>query len=548
MIEELTVRNIGGIGSASLRLGRGLTVLTGESGSGKSSLVRSLELLAGKRGQAAFLRAGQEEGSVEAFFTFEGGRKPSLLSDEEEEDSLCARRILSRSGRNRTSFQGRLVPLSLFSSVMNESMRIQSQFAQIELLDPARQLEIVDFCGGAEGERLRAELSRTFSEALQCDRDLRAGKAKEAELKKRFQDGESILAAASSLRLTPGCDLQWEREWEELSRRVEKGRRMKDMLLRITGGASGTGALDTIENAGLQLLQEMPERNPETEELFNDGLSSLQQFIRLIGEQNSENALNEMEREGEALEKRIGLLRKLKRSAGTATAEEFLRWAEEAREAADWLRREAARSALLAEKARELRKEASRLAMELRTLRIASASALEERVNGHLADLAMGEIRFSVCVRDLGKIRTTGADEILFTLSGKGREEIPVNKSASGGELSRILLALQLSLPDDTIPATLAFDEVEAGLGGKAAVLAGYKLVELSKKCQVLLVTHEATIAALADHHFQVRKSEKGVSVCPLSPEERVGEIARMLSGDPSLPEAREHARSLLTL
>lgn len=546
MIEELTVRNIGGITSASLRLERGLSVLTGESGSGKSSVVRSLELLAGKRGQAAFLRAGQEEGSVEAFFTFDKGKKPSLLSDEEEEDALCARRILSRSGRNRTSFQGRQVPLSLFSSVMNESMRIQSQFAQIELLDPARQLEIVDFCGGAAGEDLRAELSRTFSEALECDRNLRAGKAKEMDLKKRFQDAESILAAASALRIVPGCDLQWEKEWEELSRSTERGQRIKDMLLRITGGVSGSGALDTIENAGLQLLQELPEKSPDMEELFNDGLSSLQQFIRRIEEQNSERSLNEMERDAEAIEKRMGLLRKLKRSAGTTTAEGFLEWAGEAKEATNWLRREAGRSSLLAAKAKDLRKEASRFAMELRTLRLASASALEERVNRHLADLAMEEIRFSVCVRDLGKIRSSGADEIVFTLSGSGREEIPVNKSASGGELSRILLALQLSLPDDTIPGTLAFDEVEAGLGGKAAVLAGYKLVELSKKCQILLVTHEATIAALADHHFQVRKTEEGVKIDLLSPEERVDEIARMLSGDPSLPEARDHARSLL--
>ncbi len=547
MIEELTVRNVGGIASAALRLEGGLSVLTGESGAGKSSVVRSLELLAGKRGQAAFLRAGQEEGSVEAFFSFEAGNKPLLPSDEEE-DVLYARRVLSRSGKNRTFFQGRSVPLSLFASVMNESVRIQSQFAQIDLLEPARQLEIVDFCNGAEGERLLGELSRTFAEALECDRDLRSGRIKELELKKRFQDADSILAASSSLRIFPGCDLQWEREWEDLSRRIERGRRVRDVLLKITGGASGEGALDTLENAGVVLLQELSEKSAELEGLFNEGLASLQQFIREIEGRHSERSLNEMERDAEALEKRMGLLRKLKRSAGAATAEAFLKWAEEAREAVDWLRRETAHSSLLEEKGKNLRKEASRLAMELRELRRSAASSLEERVNRHLADLAMEEIRFSVCLRDLGKIRSTGADEIVFTLSGSGREEIPVNKSASGGELSRILLALQLSLPDESLPPTLVFDEVEAGLGGKAAVLAGYKLVELSKKCQVLLVTHEATIAALADHHFQVRREGEGVALRPLSREERVDEIARMLSGDPSLAEARDHARSLLKI
>ena len=546
MIEELTVRNVGGIASASLALEGGLSVLTGESGSGKSSVVRSLELLAGKRCQAAFLRAGQDEGSVEAFFSFKEGKKPPLPSDEEEEDVLYARRVLSRSGKNRTFFQGRAVPLSVFSSVMNESMRIQSQFAQIDLLEPARQLEIVDFCGGAEGERLRKALAETFAEAVGCDRELRETRTKEMDLKKRFHDADSMLSAASPLRISSGCDLLWEREWEELTRRTERGRKIRDVLLRVTGGASGSGALDTLENAGLVLLQELPEKRGDLEELFNDGLSSLQQFIGEFEGKYSERSLNEIEREAETLEKRMGLLRKLKRSAGVATAEAFLQWAEDAREAVDWLRRETAHSSLLTEKGKNLRKEASRLAMELRDLRLASARDLEERVNRHLADLAMEEIRFSVCLRDLGKIRSSGADEIVFTLSGSGREEIPVNKSASGGELSRILLALQLSLPDETLPATLVFDEVEAGLGGKAAVLAGYKLVELSKKCQVLLVTHEATIAALADHHFQVRKEGEGVALHPLSREERVDEIARMLSGDPSLTEARDHARSLL--
>nr|HPK06677.1 DNA recombination protein RecN [Aminivibrio sp.] len=122
-----------------------------------------------------------------------------------------------------------------------------------------------------------------------------------------------------------------------------------------------------------------------------------------------------------------------------------------------------------------------------------------------------------------------------------------VNKTASGGELSRILLALQLSLPESSLPPTLVFDEVEAGLGGRAAVLAGYKLQELSRRCQVILVTHEATIAALAEHHYLVRKNGESVEAVKLGKEERAAEIARMLSGDAGLPEAMEHAKKLLS-
>ena len=121
-----------------------------------------------------------------------------------------------------------------------------------------------------------------------------------------------------------------------------------------------------------------------------------------------------------------------------------------------------------------------------------------------------------------------------------------MNKTASGGELSRILLALQLALPEASLPPTLVFDEVEAGLGGRAAVLAGYKLLELSRKCQVILVTHEATIAALAEHHYLVSKKGESVEAIMLGEDERTAEIARMLSGDSRLPEALEHAKKLL--
>jgi DNA repair protein RecN (Recombination protein N) len=152
-----------------------------------------------------------------------------------------------------------------------------------------------------------------------------------------------------------------------------------------------------------------------------------------------------------------------------------------------------------------------------------------------------------VRLEELEKIRSTGADEITFTLSSGGRTETPVNKSASGGELSRILLAIQLSLPKEALPPTLIFDEVEAGLGGRAAVLAGYKLLELSRRCQVILVTHEGTIAALADSHFMVSKKGESVEAQKLQYGERVKEIARMLSGDSGLPEAVEHARILLS-
>lgn len=547
MIEEVSIRNIGGVASATLRFEKGFTVITGESGAGKSSLVRSLELLGGKRSQTAFLRAGEEEGSVEAVLSGIGGGTAAELADPEEGGALFAKRIIARNGRSRTYFQDRAAPLSVFASVMNERMRIQSQFAQIELLDPKRQMELLDFCGGERAGALKTALSKAFSDAVECERSLRTARAREQELRTRFRDGDSILSAARGLKAAPGCEEAWEARVEKISTDLAIQRKLLDNLLEMTGGAAGRGLLDSLESAGLDILKNLPADGESLSALFNEGLEKLQVFVKGVEARTAGISPGDLEREREVLEKKIGLLRKLKRATGTRTAEEFIEWCVEASKAAEWLREQEKISSALTEKGRSLRKEAARLAAELRAARTETARLLEDEVNRHLAGLAMEDCRFSVRLEELEKIRSTGADEITFTLSSGGRTETPVNKSASGGELSRILLAIQLSLPKEALPPTLIFDEVEAGLGGRAAVLAGYKLLELSRRCQVILVTHEGTIAALADSHFMVFKKGESVEAQKLQDGERVKEIARMLSGDSGLPEAVEHARILLS-
>jgi DNA repair protein RecN (Recombination protein N) len=210
-----------------------------------------------------------------------------------------------------------------------------------------------------------------------------------------------------------------------------------------------------------------------------------------------------------------------------------------------WLEESYERLEKLTQEAKELRRQASQLALTLREERKGAADTLEKRVNVLFRDLAMEGIGFSIRFAELPKLRRDGADGVEFTLFTDKRSG-RVDKIASGGELSRLLLALQLSLPDQWLPATLVFDEVEAGLGGRGAVLSGLKLQELSRRCQVLLVTHEASIAALGDLHYVVRKQDGESYVLKVEREDRIRELARMLSGNPDLPEAQEHARRLL--
>lgn len=190
----------------------------------------------------------------------------------------------------------------------------------------------------------------------------------------------------------------------------------------------------------------------------------------------------------------------------------------------------------------------SQHALDLRSLRTEIAKQLEETVNSHLRDLGMESTRLTVYIEEMKKVRANGAETVSFMIETDNNLPAPISKVASGGELSRILLALQMALPEEVLPKLLVVDEVEAGLGGKAALLTGLKLKELSTKCQIILITHEATIASLADQHFRVTKEGEESYVKELNDEERVQEIARMLSGTSEIREAIAHAMQLLNL
>ena len=182
----------------------------------------------------------------------------------------------------------------------------------------------------------------------------------------------------------------------------------------------------------------------------------------------------------------------------------------------------------------------------MRALRKESAKELAAKVNGHLNGLGMEYAAFNIEIEPLDRVRSTGAENAIFTLALPDQKPLPVGKNASGGELSRILIALQLSVGDDKLPGTLVFDEVEAGLGGKTALLAGCKLRQLAKRCRTVLITHQATIAAMADQHFVVKREGENTEITEVTGEAREREIARMLSGDESSYEALEHAKALL--
>ena len=554
MLERLSMKNIGGIGSAELIFSQDknsaydFTVITGESGAGKSSVVRALEILSGKRNQASYIRAGEESAAVNAVLSSDLSpeKRAAQTCDLYEEGVIFAARDFSRSGRGNVYIQNKPLPLSSYSEIMTKLLRIQSQFAQLELLDEERQLAMVNTSGGTELAKLLEEMKRAYQNAVQEERLLRSLREKQKEIEQRFQNAEKTIPIVKICNLQKGLESELEERRNQLSEKIKTLTQGRGALDELNGGISGNGIIEQLEGACTKLCGYLPEEmKEEAERTVNEGISNIQNILRAADSHFSINEIRRTVEEHNSTEQRLGNLRKLKRATGAEDEEAIVKWSAEAEEAIIWLQNSRAEISEIEMRSRTARREASRCAMQLRELRKESASKLETRVNECLKELGMEETKLSVRFSELSRLKRDGADKVNFVLVTPKREG-PVEKIASGGELSRLLLALQLSLPDEWLPGTIVFDEVEAGLGGMAAVLSGEKLRELSSKCQVILVTHEASIAALGTKHFLIEKHEGEASIGEISGDSRVSEVARMLAGDSSLNEARMHARKLL--
>ena len=534
MIDRLEVRNIGGISRAELEFAGNFIVITGESGSGKSSLVRAFEFISGKRAQVNYIHAGSEEAEVTALWATGSG------------ESAITRRSLSRAGKGRCWIGDDLSTAGSLASFSEPMIEIQSQFAQLNLLDSERQLELVDQCGGYELIATRDHLAELFPKMLAVEVEIRELKRRRAELETKLEGAPERVRRIKAIGLYEGCEREWENERKNLERALAETGKYEKLVEKMNGGESEAGLLEQLTSVVLELYAAAPhELADEWRELGEAGMSSFQSLFDSARRELGIMSREEIEAALEKTEARLGVLRKLKRDTGSETPEELLEYVGEVEDNSKWL---ASSSVLLDEKNAQsgrLKGEVTSVARNLRTLRDLAGADFEKRVNRHLRDLAMDDITFSVTVNKLDKVRASGAESVTFMLSQKSLPPLPVGKVASGGELSRILIAIQASMERDRLPGVLVFDEVEAGLGGRTALLAGEKLKEISALCRTILITHEATIAAMAAQHFLVTRRGDETEVYEITGENRVREIARMLAGSESR-EAIDHAKALL--
>ncbi|MGQ0720866.1 MAG: DNA repair protein RecN [Candidatus Eiseniibacteriota bacterium] len=560
MLAELSIRDIALIPELRLRFGPGLTVLSGETGAGKSLVVGGLRLLCGERSGGEVVRTGSELGVVEGVFEIPAGGwiagELSALGIALEDGELIIRREIAASGRGRVRINGETVPLGTLTRAAECLIDLHGQHEHQSLFRTAFQLEALDdYAGSAE---LRAEFAERFAAWRVLGEEvgrLRAGAREEGARRElaRFQLAE--LEAAKPRR----------GELDELRaelRRLENAARIRDTADRVVERlADGDGAVGDVASEAAEAAARAAESDPawtETARALESLAISARELardVRALGER----AVADPERL-EHVRERTRVLQGLLRRWGPDEDALFAAWERLRVEGGD----PEAYERLLAEKERELAArgaDTAELGARLSRDRRRGAGRLRKAMEAALADLGMDGTKFEarVAPRDQGVALTeggaeraaaTGLDAVEYLLAAnRGETMRALREVASGGEVSRVMLALQSVLGERRGTSTMVFDEIDAGVGGRVAARVAERLASLGERRQVLCITHLAQVASRAHAHLAVRKEESGgrtVSLVePVEGEARVREIARMLGGSEA-GAAVEHARELL--
>ena len=578
MLTEIRIESLGAISAAVGEFGRGLTVLTGETGTGKTMVVTGLHLLGGARADANRVRSGADRAVVEGRFTTTDldeemvARLDAMLeavgAERDEDGSVIALRSVSRDGPSRASLGGRSVPAKSLADFTTELLTLHGQNDQLRLMRPEEQRGALDRFAGAgpalERYRKLREAWLTARRDLVERRDRARELAQEADRLKFAlneidtidpQPGEDDALIADILRLS---ELDTLREAAATARAALSADDPDDLGRSATDGlGKARAALESTDDATLRSLAGQ----------IGEALAVVTDAARELG-----GFLDDLPVDASALESKLARqaqLRTLTRKYAADT-DGVLRWAQESRERLTQLDVSEEAVTALQRRVDELARELCAVAAELGKVRSKAAQRLGKEVTGELSGLAMSDAVFTIDVTtdlaaghddpaalalpsgELARAGADGVDQVEFGFAAhRGMAVLPLAKSASGGELSRVMLALEVVLAASrkiSAGTTMVFDEVDAGVGGRAAVQIGRRLARLARTHQVIVVTHLAQVAAYADVHLVVHSAgPKGTSVVRrVSGDDRVAELARMLAGLGESDSARAHARELL--
>ena len=562
MIEEIHIRDLGIITDARLPLEPGFSVLTGETGAGKTMVVTALGMLLGARSDASSVRNGAKSALAEAVIRLPHGHRALELAEEaggtaedidEQTSELLLARTVNASGRSRAHVGGCSAPIGTLSQIGQTLVAVHGQSDQLRLKSAAEQRQSLDLYAGEELANLLEKYRENYERYRAAAAELKEVRENSRARALEAQTLQGALEEISAVNPQAG-------EEEEL--KAEMVKLMNVEALRIasatasaalSGSEYSTGdeqSVMSLLDASRSALQAQADADEELASLA----ARVNELLILAADISSDlsSYMASLDVEGPErlaqVQTRRAQLATLTRKYGADIAE-VLEWAEESRARLETLVDDPQRQETLETELVQLRKVLGAQAEELTALRRAAAQKLADAVSEELTALAMPNASLVVEVAEAEKFSVHGRDTVTFMLAPyRTAVPRPLGKGASGGELSRVMLALEVVLAEvDPVP-TFIFDEVDSGVGGKAAIEIGRRLAMLARHVQVLVVTHLPQVAAFADQHILVLKNDDASlsKVKVLSEEERVVELARMLSGHDQSESAREHARELL--
>jgi DNA repair protein RecN (Recombination protein N) len=550
VLTELRIRNFAIIESLTLPLAPGFNVLTGETGAGKSIIVGALGLLLGERASAELIRTGADKAVVEGVFDVDDKAEIERMLDERgidlEEGRVVLRREVAIAGRTRAWINDTTTTAAALAEVGRGLVNLHGQHEAQTLLDEESQRRILDAFGA--GAELAANVAASHRALAEITRDIETLASRRADAERRADYLRHVVHEIDEARLREGEDVTLEEE----ARRLENADELRSSAAGMVAALEGSDeavlhALAHVQRS-LAHVQKIDPSAGRLQELFDSAYYALEELSRQLSEYEESIDLDPA-RLAEVQRRRDLLFRLAKKYGPTIT--DALRAAREAHEELSLVDGAGFDLKALEARREDARKRLLEDAKRLTTLRTGAAERLARAVDEVLPQLGMPEGHFTVNLRPRDAIQATGAEDVEYRVTlNLGHDARPLAKVASGGELSRVMLALKTILARlDRVP-TLVFDEVDAGIGGRVGLQVGDTLRGVAQHHQVFAITHLPQIAARAHHHIVVTKgAREGVTAADVKvvdANDRVAEIARMLGGDAESDISRAHARELL--
>ena len=536
MITTLHIQNVGIIDDLSIDFNEGFNVLTGETGAGKTLLIGSLAILAGDRFSKEMIRKGESFSFIEANFYLP--QNPLAI-----DGNVIVSREIYENGRNSCKINGRLVTVTELKEVMSQIMDIHGQHDNQLLLNPNTHIQYLDRFIGLAISQQKEEYQALLQEYRQIKKELKENYGEEQEKERRLDLLNYQLHEIEGAHLKE----KEENELEEKKKQIQNSEKLNQALNEIDynlNESAITAISTSIRN--LEKIEDCGEIYQEKLASLKSAYYDIQELARDFSSMREDIYFDEEEQR--KIEERLDTIYSLKRKYGNSILE-ILQYRDKVQEEIQKIENLDAYNDALKQKLQTVETKMKQICKSMDTLRKEFSQKLAEQINQELKDLEMPNAKFDVNIEHAEKFNENGQNEVEFLIcTNIGEESKPLHKIASGGEMSRIMLAIKTVLTNVDEVNTLIFDEIDTGISGKASKAVGEKLKLISKAHQVLCITHQASIAAKGDYNYyiskQVEENKTHTVVKQLSEEETIEEIARISSGDIT-DIAKAHAKEL---